>query len=480
VVLRRHQTLRATLEWSHGLLTPDEQTVLRRLSVFAGGFTLESAQRVASDERIDPWTALDHLGALVDKSLVLAEGDPIPRYRLLETTRVYALERLSEAGETALALRRHAEAVLALLETLDRDEWRWRATGQWVPEARIELDNLRAALEWTDAAPAGDALAIALAGVSYSVWWSSFHMAEGLRRCIALRRHVREGIAARDAARFWLTLGKLGLYSYRRESYEASVRAAELYRELGDDQRYCDALSFAAAQGTRFGTLADTERQIREAERVERPEWPARQRATIQFARSWWFARQGRLEEALAAAWRQVQICRDGSAEIASLFAMSNVTGLEILLGRAPEALTHARESIARLHALGNDGGASHLYSTEMLALLVQNRLDEAREAARNAYVRLLAEGDEYRLIASLALLNALCGRLDIAARLAGFGAAQSSRIGENASVYGAFVHQRLDPLLGALPAGERARRAAEGAAWRPEEAFAAALAFDA
>ena len=78
VVLRRHQTLRATLEWSHALLTPDEQTVFRRLGVFAGGFTLEAAQHVASDERIDQWTTLDYLGALVDKSLVLAEAMPFP------------------------------------------------------------------------------------------------------------------------------------------------------------------------------------------------------------------------------------------------------------------------------------------------------------------------------------------------------------------------------------------------------------------
>ena len=149
VVLRRHQTLRATLEWSHSLLTPDEQTVLRRLAVFAGGFTLEAAQHVASDERIDPWIALDHLGALVDKSLVLAEGDPIPRYRMLETTRAYALERLAEAGETERTLRRHAEAVLALLEPFATDDWQWRATGVYVPAARVELDNLRAALEWS-------------------------------------------------------------------------------------------------------------------------------------------------------------------------------------------------------------------------------------------------------------------------------------------------------------------------------------------
>src|SRR4029078_3907747 len=96
--LRRHQTLRATLEWSHGLLTPDQSTVIRRLGVFAGSFTLEGAQEVARAHRIDAWAALDHLGTLVDKSLVLAEGDPVPRYRLLETTRAYSLRALPAAA----------------------------------------------------------------------------------------------------------------------------------------------------------------------------------------------------------------------------------------------------------------------------------------------------------------------------------------------------------------------------------------------
>ena len=77
--LRRHQTLRAALDWSHGLLSPPEQAVFRRLGVFAGGFTLEAAQQVAEDEAIDGWDVLEHLGALVDKSLVQAEGDAVPR-----------------------------------------------------------------------------------------------------------------------------------------------------------------------------------------------------------------------------------------------------------------------------------------------------------------------------------------------------------------------------------------------------------------
>jgi predicted ATPase/DNA-binding winged helix-turn-helix (wHTH) protein len=473
VVLRRHQTLRATLEWSHSLLTADERTVLRRLAVFAGGFTLEAAQHVASDERIDRWIALDHLGALVDKSLVLAEGDPIPRYRMLETTRAYGLERLAEAGETQQTLRRHAQAVLAILEPFAKDDWGWRATGSSVPAARVELDNLRAALEWAAASAEGHALAIALAGVAYVVWWSSSNMAEGLARCLDLRGFVDDSVPAQAAAQFWDTIGKLGLYSFRREGYDAATRAAQLYRELGDDQRCFDALAFAAVQGARFASVAEMEAAIAEAARLERPEWPARQRASLQFARCWWFARQGRIEDALACAQLQVAICREGGVEVASLYAVSNVAIMELLLGRWHDALDHARTAIGRLHALAADAGAGHLYQTEMIALLMLGRPDDAWVAARNAYPRLLREGDEYRMLLSLALLAARDGRLGDAARIVGFDNAIAMRIGESVNVLASFFHEHLDPLLTAgLPADEQARLAAEGAALRDEEVF--------
>jgi predicted ATPase/DNA-binding winged helix-turn-helix (wHTH) protein len=476
VVLRRHQTLRATLEWSHALLTVDEQAVFRRLGVFAGGFTLEAAQHVASDERIDPWTTLDHLGALVDKSLVLAEGDPIPRYRMLETTRAYALERLAEAAEMQASLRRHAHAVLALLEPFEHYEWRWRATGGVVPAAKVELDNLRAALEWTDAAADGS-LALALAGVSYSVWWSSSHLAEGLARCLALRPHVDAGVSTTTAARFWLTIAKLGVYSIRRESYQAAVRAAALYRELQDDQRWFEALTFAAVQGTRFATIAEMEVQIQDAAHLERPEWPARQRAKLQFARCFWFARQGRIEDALACAQRQVAICSDDGVEVAALYAKSNVTFMESLLGRPQEALEHARAAIARLHELDADAGAGHLYFSEMIALLMLNRSAEGLAAARNAYPRLSQEGDHHRLLLPLAVLNALRGRLDAAARVAGFDCAIQARSGENVSIVAPMLHHRLEPLLAeGLSVGERARLVTEGAALGDEDAFKLAL----
>ncbi len=477
VVLRRHQTLRATLEWSHALLTPDEQTVFRRLGVFAGGFTLEAAQYVACDDRIDPWIVLDHLGALVDKSLVLAEGDPIPRYRMLETTRAYALERLAEADETQGMLRRHAEGLVALLEPFESDDWSWRAIASSVPEAKAEQDNLRAALEWADAAPDASKLVVALVGVSYSVWWSSANTAEGLERSLAMRRHAGAAVSTRDAARFWLAIGKLGLYSFRREGYDATARAATLYRELRDDQRCFDALTFAAAQGARFATVAEMEAQIVEAARLERPEWPARQRAKLQFARCWWFARQGRYEEALACAELQVAICRDGGAETSALFAVSNVALMELLLGRFEEVLAHSRAAIDRLHQIGSDAFAGHLYQAEMAALLMLARPDEASGAARNAYPRLLREGDEHRMLLSLSLLCAMQGRLESAARITGFADALRARVGENFGGFASLFRKRLDPLLATLPADSRLRLIAEGSALRDEDVFR--LAFD-
>jgi len=476
VVLRRHQTLRATLEWSHSLLTPDEQTVFRGLGVFAGGFSLEAAQHVASDEHIDPWTTLDHLGALVDKSLVLAEGDSVPRYRMLETTRAYALERLTEAGEMQPTLRRHAHAMLALLEPLEQYEWRRPASAGIVPEAKVELDNVRAALEWADKANDGP-LAVALASVTHSVWWSSSHMAEGLARCLAIRRHADGGVSPTIAARFWLTITKLGVYSTRRESYDAAVRAAALYRDLQDDQRTFEALTFAAVQGTRFATIMEMGAELDEAAQLARQEWPARQRAKLPFARCFWLARQGRIDEALASAHQQVAICREGGVELAALYGMSNVTLMEVLLGRWREALEQSRAAIVRLYELGADAGAGHLYHSEMLALLMLDRSDEALAAAKNAYPRLVHEGDQYRLLLPLALINALTGRLEVAARIIGFDAAAQARTGENANIVAEALHRRLDPLLAAgLSGEERMRFAAEGAAMHEEDAFNLAL----
>ena len=120
----RQRSLRATLDWSHSLLGPTEQQVLRRLSVFVGSIRLELAQQVASaPDGIDEWTVLEALRTLADRSLIQVEPMQPPRYRLLESVRLYAGEQLAAAGETPAVERRHGEAFARLAITL-RDDYR--------------------------------------------------------------------------------------------------------------------------------------------------------------------------------------------------------------------------------------------------------------------------------------------------------------------------------------------------------------------
>ncbi|MGA5304664.1 BTAD domain-containing putative transcriptional regulator [Nucisporomicrobium flavum] len=175
--LTRHATLRTTLEWSHALLTGDEQVLLRRLAVFAGSFSLPAAEEVCGDERLARPDILDCLGRLVDKSLVQIEraGDR-SRYRLLETIRQLARERLGEAGEADAFDAAHCRHFLRLAVDSDTD----RASGIVVerPQALdIDHDNLRAALSWSVRHDPGQAL---LLGVSlWRYWLARGHFVEG-------------------------------------------------------------------------------------------------------------------------------------------------------------------------------------------------------------------------------------------------------------------------------------------------------------
>ena len=118
--LPHHRTLRSTIEWSYALLTEQEQVLFRRLAVFAGGFTLDAVEAVAEGGAISAGDVLDLLSGLVDKSLVLLETEALEaRYRMLETIRQFARERLEQAGEAAELGRRHAQFFLARAEAAD-------------------------------------------------------------------------------------------------------------------------------------------------------------------------------------------------------------------------------------------------------------------------------------------------------------------------------------------------------------------------
>src|SRR5580700_4470998 len=181
--LPRHKTLRAVVDWSWELLTDAEQTVLRRLSVFSGGAGLEAAERVCAGHGVEPGQVLELLTALAEKSLLLTDGDGAPRYRMLDTIKEYAGDRLAEAGESDRARHAHLAYFTGLAETAD-PHLRRAEQLEWLATLELEHDNISAAMR--GALAAGEAHgAMRLAAAAGYYWWLAGHKTEGIEMIIA-------------------------------------------------------------------------------------------------------------------------------------------------------------------------------------------------------------------------------------------------------------------------------------------------------
>lgn len=240
-VIPRHQTMRAIIDWSYGLLSSQARLLFTRLAIFAGGFSLESASAVCCDERLPAVDLLELFSSLVAQSLIAVDFErENARYHLLDTTRQYALEKLEQNGERAAVAQRHLGAFLEVAERLDSG-WYNAPERSWFRDAEAEVDNFRTALAWSLAERrdlcSGRALAAALTHV-----WYSIAPVEG-------RRWVRLGIDSSDdetprevlarlyVADAWLC-GSLG-------EYKASLSAAQQALQLEDG---LDELQLARAQ----------------------------------------------------------------------------------------------------------------------------------------------------------------------------------------------------------------------------------------
>jgi predicted ATPase/class 3 adenylate cyclase/DNA-binding CsgD family transcriptional regulator len=176
--VHRHQTLRASQDWSHELLSEPERILFRRLAVFLGGFDLDAAQAVGATAELGRDEVLDYLIMLVDKSLAMAEGDgPRMRYRLLETVRAYALEKLGESGEEHAVRARHRDHYTSLAAGLNSPARAGHE--QLLEQAETEIDNLRAAFAFSRDTADHD-LALQLASSLQSLWLARGRVREGL------------------------------------------------------------------------------------------------------------------------------------------------------------------------------------------------------------------------------------------------------------------------------------------------------------
>ena len=232
--VRRQQTLRASVDWSHALLSEPEQVLFRRLAAFMGGFDLDAARAVAGGPEMERYQILDQLTLLVDKSLVVADDGPRgSRYRLLETVRQYAQEKLRESGEGDVVRARHRDhytATAALLETPTDSDRELKI--EW---AEAEMDNLRGAFAWSRE-NSDEELALELASSLQPLWLMRGRIQEGLAwlgTALADDGRQNSGVSAarvRASANMALLLAFLG----RAENNDEVERILAMARELGD------------------------------------------------------------------------------------------------------------------------------------------------------------------------------------------------------------------------------------------------------
>jgi predicted ATPase/DNA-binding winged helix-turn-helix (wHTH) protein len=236
--LPRHQTLRATLDWSYQLLAPSEQAVFRRLAVFHGNISTAAARAVAAGADLPTGEIDELLRGLGAKSLVVPELESQGvHYRLLATTRAFALEKLREAGEEADASRRHAAWMRALFEQV-QEEWHTSPSAAWLSKYRNHLPNLRAALEWAfgSGEAAEDYVALAIAAVP--LWFELSAVDECLtwvERALAIAEESPQP-SPRQRMELYAALGwpSMRAVSGQPRGVQAWEKCRALAREIGD------------------------------------------------------------------------------------------------------------------------------------------------------------------------------------------------------------------------------------------------------
>jgi predicted ATPase/DNA-binding SARP family transcriptional activator len=347
----RQRTLRATVDWSHQLLTEPERVLLRRLSVFRGSWTLAAVQSVARGEGLDPATVVDLLGRLVDRSLVVVDRDAGPRYHLLETIREYARGRLAESGEQMRVERAHVRYLTALAEEAEQD---LRGDGQarWLRRLAHERNDIDAALAWcVQHAVTEPDLGLRLVGALGWYWYFATRP-DGGQRVAAMLEAARAGSAeARARALLALAVAARPGACIVHPAPDCAAAAAEsraLFTELGDDFRTALSSTLLAVEAigrpdpaVGFRLLAEADREFTEVGDA----WCA---ALVQFVQMELHAAAGELAEAAAVGHRALAAFR-------ALGDQWGVSAIQFHLGMALHRVGRLDEALAMYEgALGS------------------------------------------------------------------------------------------------------------------------------
>jgi predicted ATPase/transcriptional regulator with XRE-family HTH domain len=495
-VLPRHQTMRALIDWSYDLLDVREQRLFESLSVFAGGFTLEAATAVVSGDEAAAAGAGDNpevfelLSLLVDKSLLMVDFEGLaPRYRLQESSRQYAREKLVMRGQQGIVARRHSVFYLELAEYLER-AYDTEPDRVWRPHVREELDNWRAALDWALARRGDVVLAQRLVGALYEVWAHIVPL-EGRRWLVSALEFVETLTPARVLAKLEIATSWIASCFYEYATTLSSAeRAMVLYHELGDALETARA-QFKAGDALLFlGRLAEGERLLQEALTVARALGKKRLAAAALRPIAWARAVGGDLAGARADYAEAREIYTPLGADRGLALIDVDLAELEFRAGDALAALRHAVEALAALRAL-KDTLLDPILANTAAYLIALDRYDEAEACAREALD--LAHDQQRSLIVAITLqhLGALAalrakaaaegnaGETTRAARLLGLADARLAALGALPRDYTEQQeYERVaDVLNGVMGADALAKLMAAGAAMTESQAIVEALA---
>jgi predicted ATPase/class 3 adenylate cyclase len=482
--LPRQQTMRALVDWSYDLLAEDERTLFRKLGVFAGGFTLETAVAVCGEETIDEIAILDMLSSLVDKSLVQAEpAGSGTRYRLLESMRQYARERMEERGEHLAVAHAHAVAFCDLAEQL-RDQYERVTNRAWLSQAQPELENLRAALEWALTQRGDVALAQRTIGAMRWMWYF-LAPAEG-------RQWVRMATDAADASTPETTLAALELaaahldlaLTQRKVGYEEAQRAVARMKALGDDRGIAEALRIAGSALMPIGGHEAGEVILREALELAQRLGMRKLVGRIYLGLGGTRAFGGDIAGARTYYSEAMSMARANGDDHALIIVADNLAEAEYRGGDAAAALRIAEEVIER----GTPQSRNVTIGNIAQYLVALDRYDDARRAAREAvaisrdareYVSLAFALQHLAAIAVLAPVEDSEMAIDSrrrGARLLGYvgtciAALDAVRETEQ------MEYDRMLPVLnGAFDDAELAALVQEGSSWSEDRAVAEAM----
>ncbi|MBV8530991.1 MAG: helix-turn-helix domain-containing protein [Candidatus Eremiobacteraeota bacterium] len=415
----RQQTMYALIAWSYDLLLPCEQLLLRRLSVFAGGWSLEAAEAVCGDEDV---AVLPSLASLVEKSLVASDvRERTARYTLLESTRDFARDALGAAEGDALAFR-HARWVCGVLRKAEERIDTEGASTRLVP-LFADLENIRAALQWCDAAgefALGGEIASRIPELFY--WYGLAE--EGCKWLERSLERVREdddlGVAAR------LRAGVARLSSDANTRLNAAERGVDLARRSGDARLSATAyMRYAVAlytSGRLNDALAANDRARALLRRV--PTAPNLPFAWALQHRSWILVELRRFDEARACIEEAIRIFTLRNAEREAWGLSGDLAELEFAAGRAERALEIVDEAIPVAAQTGDPERESVFICNRAGYLLALGDFTEAEATAREAVVLAVKTHGAERVLHALEhLAAALACRNDVepAAMLAGF-----------------------------------------------------------